>query len=117
MPSLRFQIKKIKDIPLESIHNLPNSRKTLVSKDELVTNNIDAFTKGFLQPGQKWDWHSHPDHDEIGIVLKGTGQFFWEDETSNYEPDDVIIIPANSKHKFEASGAESSEFYFVRIKV
>jgi quercetin dioxygenase-like cupin family protein len=111
-----FQIKKISQIPLEGIHDLPESRKTLVTQDDLVTNNIDAFTKGFLKPGQKWDWHKHQDHDEIGVVLKGTGTFYWEGETSTYSVDDVIIIPADSMHKFEASGEETSEFYFVRIK-
>lgn len=117
MSSKTFQIKKISDIPLEGIHDLPDSRKTLVTKDDLITNNIDAFTKGFLKPGQKWDWHKHAEHDEIGIVLKGTGKFYWEDQVVNYESEDVIIIPANSTHKFEADGQESSEFYFVRIKV
>jgi len=50
-------------------------------------------------------------------VLKGKGSFFWEEEVKEYEPEDVIIIPANSTHKIEASGNEASEFYFVRIKV
>jgi quercetin dioxygenase-like cupin family protein len=117
MPLKKFQLKKIKDIPLEGIHDQPDSRKTLVTKDDLVTDNIDAFTKGFLKPGQKWDWHKHPEHDEVGIVLKGTGQFFWEDEVVTYEAEDVIIIPVDSLHKFEAGGTEQSEFYFVRIKV
>lgn len=117
MSQKNFQIKKIKDIPLEGIHELPDSRKTLVTKDDLVTDNIDAFTKGFLKPGQKWDWHKHEFHDEIGIVLKGSGQFFWEDQVVSYEFENVIIIPANSRHKFEASGNENSEFYFVRIAV
>ncbi len=113
----KFQIKKISEVPLEGIHDLPDSRKTLVTVDDLVTNNIDAFTKGFLKPGQKWDWHSHVDHDEIGIVLKGSGKFYWENEVREYQSEDVIIIPANSRHKFEASGSEDNEFYFVRIKV
>lgn len=117
MTPKKFQLRKIKDIPLEGIHELPNSRKTLVTKDDLVTDNIDAFTKGFLSPGQKWDWHKHQEHDEIGIVLKGTGKFFWEDEVVNYTSEDVIIIPANSMHKFEANGLDVSEFYFVRIKI
>lgn len=117
MPHKMFQLKKISQIPLEGIHELPDSRKTLVTKDDVVTDNIDAFTKGFLKPGQKWDWHKHEFHDEIGIVLKGSGQFFWEDQVVTYGPEDVLIIPANSTHKFEAGGNENNEFYFVRIKV
>lgn len=96
-----FQIKKISEIPLEGIHELPESHKTLVTKDDLVTNNIDAFTKGFLKPGQKWDWHKHNEHDEIDIVLKGFGKFYWEREVMEYQTEDVIIIPAGSNHKFD----------------
>lgn len=113
----KYQIKHLSDIPLEGTHNLPKSRKTLATKDDLVTNNIDAMTKGFLEPGEYWDWHSHDEHDEIGIVLSGVGNFYWEEEVSKYKPEDVIIIPAGSKHKFEATGDIRNEFYFVRIKI
>jgi quercetin dioxygenase-like cupin family protein len=112
-----FKIKNINDIPFESIHDVPNSRKTLVTKDELVSDNIEAMTKGILKPGQEWDWHKHSDHDEIGIVLEGNGKFYWEDQVASYKPEDVIIIPANSKHKFIAEGTVDNKFYFVRIKV
>jgi len=113
----KFQIKSIKDIPFEKIHDVSKSRKTLVTKEDLVTDNIDAMTKGFLESNQKWDWHKHDEHDEMGIVLKGEGKFFWEDKIVNYKPDDLIIIPANSNHKFEATGNIINEFYFVGIKV
>ncbi|MCA9386062.1 cupin domain-containing protein [Candidatus Dojkabacteria bacterium] len=113
----KFQLKHIQNIPLEGTHNLPGSRKTLATKEDLHTNNIDAMTKGFLKPGQCWDWHSHDDHDELGVVLKGNGKFYCEDEVVEYGPEDVIIIPAGAIHKFEAVGQEENEFYFVRIKV
>jgi quercetin dioxygenase-like cupin family protein len=113
----KFKIFNISEVPFEEIHNTPGSRQTLVTKDDLVTENIDALTKGTLKSGDKWDWHKHEFHDEIGIVLKGEGKFFWKDEEVNYKPDDVIIIPADSTHKFEAHGDVASEFYFVRIKV
>lgn len=114
---LKFQIKHISQIPFEGTHALPNTRQTLATKDDVVTNNIDALTKGVLPPGKVWDWHKHEEHDELCIVLKGEGKFFWEDEVVNYKPEDVIIIPANSTHKIEALGDENNEFYFVRIKI
>jgi quercetin dioxygenase-like cupin family protein len=113
----KFKKFNISQVPFEEIHNTPGSRQTLATKDDLVTSNIDALTKGTLQPGQIWDWHKHEMYDEMGIVLKGNGRFFWQDEVVEYKPEDVIIIPANSMHKFEASGEIPSEFYFVRIKV
>lgn len=113
----KFKIFNISQVPFEEIHNTPGSRQTLATKNDLITNNIDALTKGTLKPDEKWDWHKHEKYDEIGIVLKGTGKFFWQNEIVEYKPEDVIIIPANSLHKFEAGGEISSEFYFIRIKV
>lgn len=59
----KFQINHMSEIPLEGTHDLPDSRQTLATKD------------------------------------------------------DIIIIPAGSKHKFVAGGDSLSTFYFVRIKV
>jgi len=113
----KFKIFNISQVPFEEIHNTPGSRQTLATKDDLITNNIDALTKGTLKPGETWDWHKHEYYDELGIVLKGQGKFYWMDEVVNYKSEDVIIIPANSTHKFVAEGDTTSEFYFVRIKV
>lgn len=111
---MKYKIKHISDIPLEGTHDLPNSRQTLATADDVVTNNIDALTKGILPAGKLWDWHSHEECDELCIVIKGSGRFYWEDEVNKYIVDDVIIIPAKSRHKIEAT--QDSEFYFVRIK-
>lgn len=73
--------------------------------------------KAFLPARKVWDWHDHADHDEFCIVLQGTGRFYWEDEVVDYKSEDVIIIPAGGKHKIEAAGSETNEFYFVRITV
>lgn len=113
----KIQIKNIAQIPFEGTHSLPNSRQTLATKDDLVTDNIDALTKGILSPGQVWDWHEHVDYDELCIVLSGQGLFTWDDRSHTYAKDDVIIIPAGNKHKIEAMGADNSEFYFVRIRI
>jgi quercetin dioxygenase-like cupin family protein len=113
----KCKIFNISQVPFEGIHNTPQSRQTLVTKDDLVTNNIDALTKGTLKPGEVWDWHRHEEYDEMGIVLKGVGKFYFNDEFVDYKPEDVIIIPANTTHKFEALGEQNSEFYLIRIKV
>lgn len=113
----QVQIRKISEIPFEGTHSLPNSRKTLATKEDLVTNNIDALTKGILPSDEMWDWHEHIQYDELCIVIAGNGIFYWGNETRHYEVEDVIIIPAGTKHKIEALGDSNSEFYFVRIKV
>lgn len=113
----KIQIRNISSVPFEGTHSFPNSRQTLATKEDLVTDNIDALTKGIMSPGQIWDWHEHVDHDELCIVLSGKGLFVWENQSYHYQKDDVIIIPAGTKHKIEALGDTNSEFYFIRIKV
>lgn len=113
----KCKVFNISSVPFESIHNQPTSRQTLATKEDLVTYNIDALTKGTLKSGEMWDWHKHEQYDELGIVIKGTGKFYFDTEAVDYKPEDVIIIPANTTHKFEALGEINSEFYFVRIKV
>jgi mannose-6-phosphate isomerase-like protein (cupin superfamily) len=113
---MKYQIKSISQIPFEGTHSLPNSRQTLATKEDIVSDNIDALTKGILPSGSVWDWHKHETYDELCIVLKGNGKFYWENEVTEYHAEDVIIIPANSNHKIEATGNETNEFYFVRIK-
>ncbi len=111
----KFKIINIRDIPLEGTHDLPNSRQTLATGKDVETNNLDALTKGILVKGKIWDWHNHPDHNEFCIVLNGKGEFYWENEMSEYKQEDVIIIPAKSSHKIVAT--KDSEFYFVRIAI
>ena len=106
----RFKIFNISQVSFEEIHNTPGSRQTLATSDDIISNNIDALTKGTLQPGQIWDWHKHELYDELGIVLKGQGTFYWEDEAVSYKQEDVIIIPANSIHKFVAEGKYPASF-------
>lgn len=82
----KFQIKNISQIPFEGTHALPDSRQTLATKDDVVTDNIDALTKGILPSGSVWDWHNHEEHDELCIVLKGSGTFSCEEESQDYKP-------------------------------
>ena len=74
------------------------------------------MTKGYLEVGKVFDWHTHEDIDEMFIVLKGEGVFYWEEEMINYNEGDIITIPANSKHKIEAKGMIMNEYYFIRVK-
>ncbi len=105
----------LREIPLEDAHGGSGKKQVLINSDHLESAHWDGFTKGYLQAGGEFDWHSHENIDEVFIVISGEGIFRNGDESTTYERDDVVRIPANSKHKIEA--ATDSEFYFVRVKV
>lgn len=114
---MKFTRLNIRDIPVEEAHNGSGSRQVLVKPEQVTSKYLEAVTKGFLKPGAVFDWHSHENTDETFIVLKGNGKFFCEDELIEYAEGDVIIVPGNLKHKIEAEGNETSEYYFIRVKV
>lgn len=110
-----FSKINLREIPLEEAHGGSGKRQMLISNDHLESKNWDGFTKGYLNTGGVFDWHSHENIDEVFIVIKGEGIFWNGDESTSYEVDDVIRIPANLNHKLEAK--TDSEFFFIRVKV
>ncbi len=113
---MKFTISNITQIPFEEAHGGSGGRQVLVKPEQLTTPYFEAMTKGYLKPGNAFDWHKHADTDEWFVVLRGIGKFYWENETVDYKVGDIITIPANSTHKIEALGDEENEFYFVRVK-
>lgn len=111
-----FKKLKINDIPVEDAHGGSGSRKILVKPEDVTSPFLEAVVNTFLKSGGIFDWHFHQDTDEIFIVLKGKGKYSCEDEITDYKKGDVMITPANLKHKIEAKGKETSEFYFIRVK-
>ena len=106
----------LNEIPLEDAHGGTGSRQVLVKPEHLSSQHFEAMTKGYLNPGASYDWHTHKDTDEIFIVLKGVGKFYFENEETDYKTEDIFVIPPNSNHKITAEGETPSEFYFIRLR-
>ncbi len=109
--------KKIEDIPTEQAHAGSGSRKLIVSNQDDISSNIEAVTKGYLEPGGFFHWHQHVGIDEFWIVIKGSGFIEYKNsDRFEYKAGDFIYTPANLEHRIEASGETQSEFYFVRVR-
>lgn len=108
-----FKHFDIANVPFEMVHDIPNSRQTLVTTDSVATDYLEALTKGTLPAGNVWDWHDHVDTDEVSIVLAGEGTYFIDDVQVPYKQGDVFVIPANAQHKIVS--AKDTEFYFIRV--
>lgn len=113
---MNFTQTNISDILIEQAHGGSGSRQLLVKPEQFPGNNFEAITKGFLDTGKFYDWHQHDGVNEMFIVLKGIGKFSTESESVEYKVNDVITIPAGLKHRIDAEGTETSEYFFFRFK-
>ena len=109
-------IKHVSEIPMEIAHGGTGARQVLLSQNDAISKNLEALTKGFLKPGNIYDWHLHIGVDEFCVVIQGEGKIEYEDGTIfQYKADDIIYNPENLKHKITAQGTQESSYYFVRI--
>jgi len=109
-----FKHFHINDVPFEAIHDIPNSRQTLVTTESVVTDYLEAITKGTLPADNIWQWHDHKDTDEVSIILSGEGIYYIDDVEKPYKEGDVFVIPSDTQHKIHSS--TDTTFYFIRVK-
>jgi len=114
--SLEFVRRNIKDIPFEPVHNVPDTRQTLVLSDMVATDYLEAITKGTLRSTDHWEVHSHADTDEIAIVLQGQGTWVVDNERILYKEGTIVIVQGNTDHQQIAAGDIPTEFFFIRVK-
>lgn len=108
--------KQLKTIPVEEAHGWSGKRQVILSKNDGISEQFQAMTKGYLQVGSVFDWHSHENIDEFFLVMQGIGFIEFKDwEKIEYSPDDLIYIPDGMEHKIKATGGEDNEFFFFRI--
>ncbi|MFA6353557.1 MAG: cupin domain-containing protein [Candidatus Paceibacterota bacterium] len=106
--------KKLTEIPTEEAHGGSGKRQLILSKEDAISRELQALTKGFLEIGECFDWHNHKNIDEFFLVIKGSGIVEFEDDLKiEYKNEDLIYTPANIKHKITAK--EDSEFFFIRL--
>lgn len=109
-------MKNLADIPVEEAHGGGGSRQVIFSKNDAVSSQLEAVTKGFMPVGKAYEWHVHNNVDEFWLVIKGTGIIEYETgEKFNYKPGDFIYNTANIPHRIENTGNETSEFFFFRL--
>ncbi|NTW30887.1 MAG: cupin domain-containing protein [Candidatus Moranbacteria bacterium] len=108
--------KNLNSILVEEAHAGSGRRQVILSRNDAVSEQLQAMTKGFLSSGSIFDWHVHENIDELFLVIKGNGIIeFKSGEQFEYSPDDLIYIPDGIEHKIEATGKDDSEFFFIRL--
>ena len=99
----------------ENAHGGSGGRKLFVDDDEI--QNFQGMTYGYLPAGNKFEWHSHENVNEVMLVLHGKG-FVRDDEGEyNYADGDFFILPAGIVHEIENASDFENEMIFVRVKI
>jgi mannose-6-phosphate isomerase-like protein (cupin superfamily) len=108
--------KQLDSINIEAAHGGSGRRQLMLSKNDPISSQMEAMTKGYIPPKGMYDWHNHIDIDEFFLVTQGTGVIEFEDGTKmEYSKNDLIYIPSNIKHRIENTGDIENEFFFIRL--
>lgn len=65
------------------------------------------------QKGGKTRLDSHPDEEEIYLVLKGKGRVRVGDEIREVGPGTAVYVPRNSLHQMECISEEPLEYIYI----
>ena len=109
--------RQASDIAKEEAHGGSGARKVYASPEHLKSAHFEAMTHGYLPAGKTFDWHDHPDVEEIMVVVKGEGEVHDEDGNYKYAAGDVFVFPANTQHKIHNPTDYEHEMIFVRVKI
>ena len=114
---MKITKRSSQEIIKEGAHGGSGARKVYASPDHLKSLHFEMMTHGYLPSGKTFDWHAHTDAEEIMVVVRGQGEVHDEDGVYTYEPGDVFVFPANTKHKIHNPSQQEHEMIFVRVRV
>jgi mannose-6-phosphate isomerase-like protein (cupin superfamily) len=83
----------------------------VINANTLITGNLEGAAHGATislildnsEPGQGPRLHRHP-YDETWLVIAGKLTFTAGDEQFEAGPDDIVIVPPDTPHKFVNNG-------------
>jgi mannose-6-phosphate isomerase-like protein (cupin superfamily) len=50
---------------------------------------------------------THPDNDQVLYLVSGNGKAYLDDVEQPFEPGDMVLVPAGTKHNFVTTGDEA----------
>jgi len=68
----------------------------------------------FVNPGHRLSYQYHHNRNEIWAIVKGKGKATLNDDDRLVKEGNVILIPANSKHRIENNSKE--ELIFIEVQ-
>ena len=107
-----FKILQLKDCPSIPMEGGRGEQVKLINAS-LGTEKIDLHLNRLVHGGPSGKLHHHSAADNIYIVKRGEGTLVIEGKTHIIRPDDVVYIPAGTKHSLANRGAETLEIFEI----
>jgi len=89
-----------------------NDYRMLIPRD--ITDNFESslvrLKKGSITPP-----HTHPDEDQIYIILSGEGEISLNGKLFKVMPHSIVWIPRNTEHTIKCTSNDSLEYVFVAV--
>jgi mannose-6-phosphate isomerase-like protein (cupin superfamily) len=115
---------EICDAPVHPAQDKPahakESHMPLIDSKTLGTGNLEGAEHGATVslildhsgPGQGPRLHKHP-YDETWLVIAGNLTFTAGDEQFDAGPDDIVIVPPDTPHKFISNGPGNAQLVCI----
>ena len=115
----KYYIKNYELATMPSYSNYPQwltdamHSKSLIGPTGAIQENDIGVSMLQLDPGTYYGGHAHP-QPEIYIVLSGTAEFEWGDETFTAEAGTVTYCPPNLSHAMRVTSKEPLKMFGLR---
>ena len=107
----KYFIKNYELTPMSSYSNYPQSLLKAMQVKSLIGPRGDIAAQDIsvsafqLDPGTEYGGHAHP-HPEVYIIISGTAECEWGDETFTAEPGTVTYCLPNMSHAMRVTSSE-----------
>jgi mannose-6-phosphate isomerase-like protein (cupin superfamily) len=107
-----FKILQLKECPSVPMEGGRGAQVKLINAS-LGTEKIDLHLNRLVPGGPSGKLHHHNAADNIYIVKRGEGTLVIEGKTHIIRADDVVYIPAGTKHSLANRGTETLEIFEI----
>jgi mannose-6-phosphate isomerase-like protein (cupin superfamily) len=107
-----FKIINLKRCPAESMDGGRGEKLKLVNTS-LGTHNVDVHFNRLEPGGARGKVHHHTQADNVYIVKAGEGTLTVDGESHVVREDDVIFIPAGTKHSLSNLSDQPFEIFEI----
>jgi mannose-6-phosphate isomerase-like protein (cupin superfamily) len=101
----------VDDVVKKGLTKAPEARGdfAITPMSDWATGRVIALTFKTIKT------HAHTDHSHVLYILEGRAKFTIGKDTLEAGPGDVVVMPPNVQHKFEAMGDETVKAMLVNV--